>query len=319
MKKEKKIKGIIYLYRNTINNKIYIGQTLDEKRRKREHRYARDNYPFHNAIRKYGFDKFEYKVLFYTFSKSKERLKVIIDAIETHYIRKYNSTDKNIGYNLAKGGEGTVGVALTKETRDKISATKKSQHLRHSRERIEYMSKISTGRVFSLESRTQLSNSRSGIPVSEDTKAKISNSLKGTPAYNKLPVLQLNLNGEILNEFPSAIEAGKSLGKLSGSKISECCKGSRKTAYGFKWKYKDKTHYIPKPIVQLTINGEFIREYSSMNDILKNFLKPIGTTSSSNLKTLLRSPNKRSTAYGFKWMYKEDYEKLNCNKNEDKQ
>lgn len=311
MRKKKKIKGIVYLYRNTINDKIYIGQTLDEKRRKRKHKYARDNYPFHNAIRKYGYDKFEYKVLFYTSSKSKERLKVIIDALEIYYIRKYNSTDKNIGYNLAKGGDGTVGVVLTKETKDKISATKRSQHLHHSKERKEYMSKINTGRVFSPESRVQLSNSRSGIPVSKDTKIKISNSLKGNPAYNRLPVLQLSLDGKVLNEFSSAVEAGKSLGKLSGSKISQCCKGNRKTAYGFKWKYKDKTHYVPKSIVQLTMDGDFIKEYSSMNDILENFLKPTGITSLSNLKTLLRTPNKRSTAYGFRWMYKEDYEKSN--------
>lgn len=142
-------------------------------------------------------------------------------------------------------------------------------------------------------------------------KIKISNSLKGNPAYNRLPVLQLSLDGKVLNEFSSAVEAGKSLGKLSGSKISQCCKGNRKTAYGFKWKYKDKTHYVPKSIVQLTMDGDFIKEYSSMNDILENFLKPTGITSLSNLKTLLRTPNKRSTAYGFRWMYKEDYEKSN--------
>lgn len=44
---------------------------------------------------------------------------------------------------------------------------------------------------------------------------------------------------------------------------------------------------------------------------LRIFLKPTGITSLSNLKTLLRTPNKRSTAYGFRWMYKEDYEKSN--------
>lgn len=68
---------------------------------------------------------------------------------------------------------------------------------------------------------------------------------------------------------------------------------------------------MPKSIVQLTMDGDFIKEYSSMNDILENFLKPTGITSLSNLKTLLRTPNKRSTAYGFRWMYKEDYEKSN--------
>ena len=46
--------GIIYKYTNKINKKVYIGQTINESRRKREHREAKGDYPFHRAIRKYG-------------------------------------------------------------------------------------------------------------------------------------------------------------------------------------------------------------------------------------------------------------------------
>lgn len=54
---------IIYKATNTVNQKVYIGQTTRNfKKRQQEHLYDathnRDNLPFHNAIIKYGFEKF---------------------------------------------------------------------------------------------------------------------------------------------------------------------------------------------------------------------------------------------------------------------
>lgn len=44
------------------------------------------------------------------------------------------------------------------------------------------------------------------------------------------PVLQLDLNNNIINRFSSASEAERYLG---GN-----CLGKRKTAYGYRWKYE---------------------------------------------------------------------------------
>ena len=51
------------------------------------------------------------------------------------------------------------------------------------------------------------------------------------------PVVQISLEGDIVAEFPSGIQAAREL-KLSSSSISECCRGKRKTIGGFRWKYK---------------------------------------------------------------------------------
>lgn len=52
------------------------------------------------------------------------------------------------------------------------------------------------------------------------------------------PVLQYNINGEFLKEYPSAREAGRQLGLIYNS-ICEVCRGKRaKTCGGFIWKYK---------------------------------------------------------------------------------
>lgn len=51
-------------------------------------------------------------------------------------------------------------------------------------------------------------------------------------------VLQLDINtGRVIYEYPSLMEVVRKL-NISQSRISDCCRGKRKTAYGYKWKYK---------------------------------------------------------------------------------
>jgi hypothetical protein len=50
-------------------------------------------------------------------------------------------------------------------------------------------------------------------------------------------VCQLDIDGNIINEFISIMEASRNTPAID-SKIVCVCKGSRKTAGGFKWKYK---------------------------------------------------------------------------------
>ena len=50
-------------------------------------------------------------------------------------------------------------------------------------------------------------------------------------------VIQLDLNGNVLNEFESMVQAGQETG-VSRSNISSCCNGKLKSAGGFKWRRK---------------------------------------------------------------------------------
>lgn len=57
-------------------------------------------------------------------------------------------------------------------------------------------------------------------------------------SYNhRKPVLQYDLQGNLINEFSSIIEVKKQLGYNAGN-ICQCCKGKLKQIYGYKWKYK---------------------------------------------------------------------------------
>ena len=70
--------------------------------------------------------------------------------------------------------------------------------------------------------------------IKENNQHAIDNNLINT---NK-PIIQLDLEGNYINEFYSTREAEAITG-IDNSGISKVCKGKRKTAGGYKWKYKE--------------------------------------------------------------------------------
>lgn len=94
----------IYKYTNKINNKSYIGQSVNIERRKKQHisssYYTKSNTyntVFHSAIRKYGPENFNFEILVIC---SVDEL----DKLEKFYIKEYNTMVPN-GYNMTPGGE----------------------------------------------------------------------------------------------------------------------------------------------------------------------------------------------------------------------
>lgn len=92
----------IYKIENKINGKIYVGQSVNIKRRWKEHRVrafskAVSNHqyecPLYRAIRKYGLDNFCFSVL-------EECNQEELNKKEKYYIKLYNTLDENFGYNL---------------------------------------------------------------------------------------------------------------------------------------------------------------------------------------------------------------------------
>ena len=94
------LKGIIYLIQNLINNKRYIGQSINTFIYRYSSKWWKkvDNPHLKNAIQKYGYENFSVQIL--ASEKSKEELNVL----EMLYINLYKSDDKNFGYNLTNGG-----------------------------------------------------------------------------------------------------------------------------------------------------------------------------------------------------------------------
>lgn len=116
------MRGIIYRYKNKLNGKVYIGQTVDEYKRIQDHKFCKGkNTHFHNAIKKYGFDNFEYDVLFEMEFDSINDAKIVLDDRERQFILEHNSFNKDVGYNLTFGGGGSGGYKHNDEFKTNLS------------------------------------------------------------------------------------------------------------------------------------------------------------------------------------------------------
>jgi group I intron endonuclease len=115
------MKGVIYCYHCIPTGKKYIGQTVNEKRRKWRHKHDCKNgvdYKFYRAVRKYGWENFIYGVI--------EEYDVdFLGEQEEFFIAKYDSYDN--GYNSTTGGEGVRGFIPSEETRKKMSESAKNR------------------------------------------------------------------------------------------------------------------------------------------------------------------------------------------------
>jgi group I intron endonuclease len=120
-------KSGIYCIRNLSNNKVYIGKSKNIYKRIHQHLYdlkngrkKNENQYLMNAWNKYGNDAFEYFVL--EFLELDEGL---LKDRELYWMEKYNSTDRDFGYNLRKDTRTNLVTHL--ETSLKISTRLKKE------------------------------------------------------------------------------------------------------------------------------------------------------------------------------------------------
>lgn len=120
--------GIIYKITNLVNGKIYIGKTKEYRGeikfgiegRFKHHKASalkddKTGSPLlKNAMKKYGVDNFKIEKLL---NCSLEE----VDEKEIEMIKQHDSTNRNIGYNIALGGKGRSVVHVPEDARARIS------------------------------------------------------------------------------------------------------------------------------------------------------------------------------------------------------
>jgi group I intron endonuclease len=207
----------IYRAQNTLTGAVYIGKTIRDLQHRKHRHFSSVNAGsrtyFHNAIRKYGKDSFEWTVL--TSTDSEKKLSVLERFYISAYSKMYNL------YNLTAGGEGASGRIYSDETRLKMSAAQKGKKRKPfteehrarlaeagrkmSADRREKLAAVNKSRVYTDELREKLSKNMLGKKHSLETKAKMSFNKKGKPKSEehraKLSALPRGTNGRILSAY----------------------------------------------------------------------------------------------------------------------
>ena len=219
----------IYKIQNIVNNKVYIGQSINVYKRWEQHIYHLNhnthyNIYLQNAWNKYGPQNFKFEII--QICNSREEL----NTYETYWKDYYYPQV----YNLGSTGKASN---ISSQTKRKISRTLKLNNSLLSKE--ERSAKFGN-----------LHNTDRKIPV--EVRNKISQTLKGRSSYirtldtlikqndarNKYlkKVVCFDLNKTPLCIYNSLSEAARAL-KCDESAIMNCCKGYRKRVHNFIFKY----------------------------------------------------------------------------------
>lgn len=162
----------IYRITNLINGKLYFGQSVDVEKRLGEHkRNEKHNDHLTNSINKYGVENFTFELEIATSIPYLNRL-------EKLFIRKYDTTNHEKGYNKDSGGG--ANYVMSDETKRKISEANKGHDVSDETKR--KISKAHKGKILSDEHRKKLSEAAKGKHHSEEIKQKMSE-VRNTSGY----------------------------------------------------------------------------------------------------------------------------------------
>lgn len=264
----------IYKITNLLNQKVYIGQSVDIEQRWKKHCFTKDNCAIHKAIQKYGEKNFSFEVL-------EECKQEELNDKEIYYINKYNSYTN--GYNMTLGGEG-ASHPIKLSDKEVLQIKKLLSQTEISMKKIAEKFSVSDTTISSInlgKSRRQDGESypirknifESQIPEKDtllnellETKgnfsqiAQVHNVHEMTirnwckkynfstqrktygyidkQEYHSYSVICYDKNGEKIGEYDSLRKAAAAIGKNSPSGLSRALKEGRKEYAGYLWERK---------------------------------------------------------------------------------
>lgn len=223
------------VYKHTApNGKTYIGQTCQkpEQRWKNGKGYLNNEY-FTRAIQKYGWDNFNHEILYSGLTKDES------DVLEIELIAKYNSTDKNFGFNMENGGYGKG--KHSQETLIKMSEGRKgipawNKGISMSDEQKKLISKANKGKDSSFKGKHHTDESKRKLSESKLEKMKSVICIETRLIYKSLKdaEIQTGINRKNISKVCS--------GKITGGK-------RHLTAGGYHWMFYDEYLLMNKEAV----------------------------------------------------------------------
>ena len=221
--------SMAYIYKiiNDVNDKIYIGKTLETiDRRWKEHcrsynRERCEKRPLYNAINKYGIENFHMEQI-------EECSNELSSEREIYWINYYNSYKE--GYNATLGGDGKTSIDYNVV----VDLYLKLQNC----------SKVAKELGISPDTISKILRSKN---IEVKTSQEVTIEEKGKN------IKMLSLEKELLQTFSTMSDGAmyliqndisKATKNSTRNKISEVCSHKRKTAYGYIWELLDMQEIV---------------------------------------------------------------------------
>lgn len=291
------MKYIVYLTINNVNRKVYVGVHGTDDPNKFDGYIGCGvttttktfkEYPFHRAVRKYGYESFE-RLTLGVFDTAEEAYKQERCIVTEEFIKRKDT------YNVKPGGIGGNG---------------------HTSRILQYSADGKFMREWdSVKSAYTFFNKKTGNRLIKTLTGKDKTYLgfqwrywepefpRSIPPVEVLviPLYQYDLDGKLVKVWVNKLKAAKHLG-CSASGIRHATQ-SLKSYCGFQWRYFDNDapdripEYIdPAVVLQLDQNGVVIKEWLSLKDL-----------KSAGLYVTKHMIPKTKAAKEYKWIYKKDY------------
>lgn len=265
-------KNVVYCYVNLINGKRYVGQTMQKlKTRHANHMYETKNSErkygyyshFHCAIRKYGLENFKLEIIHFAETLSE------LNYFEIFYIKYFNTTNRNLGYNTASGGSN--GWSCAGKTEEELMEIRKKQSVALSGVNNPcYGRKGENHPAFGYKHTEEFREKQSESMIGEKNPMF---GVCGSLHHSSKKIKQYDLNGKLIKIWSSIAEIERELGLAVGS-ISYACSGRLNTVNGFVWRYlEDSFSYNPKNIKKVckfSKDGILIAIYDSIAEASKD-------------------------------------------------
>lgn len=273
--------GKIYIIKNDINTRVYIGQTKRTLDRRFNEHIRQNDMVISKAIAKYGYQHFHIELI-------EECEDSRLNEREIYWISQYNSYHD--GYNSTLGGNSYTYEYYTEEEKEPIL-----QEYNQGKSILQIESELG------FHHKTIVRYLKSKNITHEDIVKRYLGDRDFYPPYteeNKQIILDLWDLGygiaEIDKELPFNIKTIRSYIKKKGITDEEVKERANQK--------KRENHAKKKTVIQYDLEGNFIKEWGSTLEA-SEFLN----LSSSAVRNVCN--NYHLTVGGFKWKYKEDVEK----------
>lgn len=189
-----KVDKVIYMFKNKVNGKVYIGQTIRTARERiKQHIQTSSNTKsknhshLHRAISKYGLQNFEVSIIERCLTQQE------LDEREIYWIAYFDSTNPNKGYNKESGGKkGKKVPPLTAEHKAKLL-------------------KAHIGTHHTEQTKLKMSNSQKAVWKDQNYYNTQIERFKKLMGWNSNKVYQYDTNGNFIQEWPSESDVSRIL------------------------------------------------------------------------------------------------------------